>query len=111
VAGDYRLAEAVFGAGATFSVRRGPWSPYLGAGLDWADGHFAYLYADPRDGALRRMGSASSFPSGRGALGLRWRGFRAEAAWAGYPAFEAAWSYAVLAGRKAKPASPVPPAP
>jgi hypothetical protein len=99
VPGDYRLAEQVFGGAAMLSCRRGSWSPYLQGGFDWAGGRFAYLYADPRDGTLRRVGSASDFPSVRGALGLRWRGFRAEAAWAGYPVFEAAWSYAAVAAR------------
>ncbi len=99
VPGDYRLAQQVFGGALTFSLRRGAWSPYLRGGFDWAAGRFAYLYADPRDGDLHRIGANSGLPSGHGALGLRWRGFRAEAAWAGYPSFEAAWSYAAPASR------------
>jgi hypothetical protein len=99
VAGDYRLAQQVSGGAAIFSLSRGAWSPYAQAGFDWAGGRFAYLYVDPRDGTLHRMGATAAFPSGRGALGLRWRGFRMEAAWAGHPAFEAAWSYAAMATR------------
>lgn len=99
VPGDYRLAQQVFGGAVIFSLLRGRWSPYAQAGFDWAGGRFAYLYADPRDGELHRLGAASGLPIVRGALGTRWRGFRAEAAWAGYPAFELAWSYAALAPR------------
>jgi hypothetical protein len=93
VPGDYRLTEQVFGGAAGLSFRRGEWIPYANGGWDWASGRFAYLYVDPRDG-IRRLGSRSSFPCARGAAGLSWRGFRAEAAWAGYLALEAAWSHA-----------------
>jgi hypothetical protein len=99
VPGDYRLVQQVFGGALTFSLGRGAWRPYIQGGFDWGGGRFAYLYADPRDGALHRMRASSGFPLARGALGARWRGFRAEAAWAGYPAFEAAWSYAAMASR------------
>lgn len=93
VPGDYRLFEQVFGGAALVSTRWGHWEPYLKGGFDGAVGRFAYLYLDPRDGKAHRVRSDLGFPSARAALGLGWRGFRAEASWGSYLALELAWSY------------------
>lgn len=93
VPGDYRLFEQVFGGAVLVSTRWGRWEPYLKGGFDRALGRFAYLYLDPRDGKTHRVRSDLGLPSGRAALGLCWRGFRAEASWGSYVALESAWSY------------------
>lgn len=93
VSGDDRLFEQVWGASLTLSARYGDWAPYAQAGFDRAVGRFAYLYIDPRDGNAHRVRSDLGFPTGHGALGLGWRGFRVEAAWGTYLALELGWSF------------------
>lgn len=93
IPGDYSLSEQLLGAGITMSARLGEWTPYARGGYDWASGRFAYLYLDPRDDKTRRVHSDLSFPLGRGAIGLFWRGLRLEASFGPYMALEAGWSY------------------
>lgn len=92
VPGDYTLSEQVFGGALTVSARLGKWIPYARGGFDWASGRFRYLYLDPRDDKTHRVASDLGFPSGQGAIGLFWRGFRVEAALASFLALEAGWS-------------------
>lgn len=93
IPGDYTLSEQVLGGGLTVSARLGKWTPYFRGGFDWASGRFAYLYLDPRDDKTRRVHSDLAFPVVRGAVGLFWRGLRAEASFGPYTALEAGWSF------------------
>jgi hypothetical protein len=93
IPGDYTLTEILTGTGPRAALEMGPWRIGLDASYERAWGSFRYLYLDPRGDRPSRVSSRSRRHGLRVAGEFGWRGFRAQAGWAGNPHFSAGWSF------------------
>jgi hypothetical protein len=93
IPGDYTLTEILTGTGPRAALELGPWRLGVEALYERAWGRFQYLYLDPRGDRPSRVSSRSRRGGPRIAAEIGWRGFRAQAGWAGNPHFSAGWSF------------------